>query len=675
MIDAAGVGTDEFDKSIISPTSGNGVGASIFFSRKGSVTDVIKSDINSLKIEYGKYFVGDHTSYLETMDVFKYVKELYTLRVAKDSSIAYSVVRRTPTVFETVTTGKDADTVTLVSALSDGILALVGGKYYKYLGDSTAAAGDTVTFLDTVTTPTTELESIFDAGDVLQVNYWVEYSLVWSPSTMDFVACIGGGTEATTETSTFKFEAGSIVRIDGVYYTYNGASSIDAGSIIFKDTVTTTTTEVESVFVGSVLDDVNWSITNFRYEDIEDYMLASDEAYIIASKNPGVWGKSLAFSTEYSPSSYDENISNIYVTTKHDGAVLDISEVSLIPAKNGFQLQIIGNEVFKNDENFSMKVSTSILANTEVSDVASTTLGGGDDGVEPDAEALTKALSKYSDADGIRFIGIADMSLQTIVPGYSGMLDSLNAVTRKDAVAVHSIPAAHESDTDAVSAYKQSTSVASSYSIFCSPSVYTQDIDNGITKVLTGNSGHILGNLCRVAGSEALGPWISSAGWENGQLKVVDLFKSWNKDERKVLANDQVNPIRKKVGKGIALYDQFTSQKHATATQYLNVRMLLTYAKVKIEDIVEHYQFRMNDEDTRSLLKDLADFEFTKILNRNGLYKFETVCDETNNTSVEISKGELVLDYYLDPKIPYRLGRIRAVLVKTGADFSSVKFV
>ena len=99
----------------------------------------------------------------------------------------------------------------------------------------------------------------------------------------------------------------------------------------------------------------------------------------------------------------------------------------------------------------------------------------------------------------------------------------------------------------------------------------------------------------------------------------------------------------------------------------------MIYLKKVIENILETYQFRMNNAETRELLSDLVSFELQKIKDNGGAYNVKVVCDETNNTPDIIQRGELVLDYFIDPSIPYRVGNARAVIVKTGDSFDTVK--
>lgn len=49
-----------------------------------------------------------------------------------------------------------------------------------------------------------------------------------------------------------------------------------------------------------------------------------------------------------------------------------------------------------------------------------------------------------------------------------------------------------------------------------------------------------------------------------------------------------------------------------------------------------------------------------------GLYWFEVICDERNNTPEIIANGDVMLDVYIDPVLPAKRIHLNAIVPKTG---------
>jgi phage tail sheath protein FI len=93
-------------------------------------------------------------------------------------------------------------------------------------------------------------------------------------------------------------------------------------------------------------------------------------------------------------------------------------------------------------------------------------------------------------------------------------------------------------------------------------------------------------------------------------------------------------------------------------------RDLIQKIKKLVEEIVSCFEFELNDEITRlrikanieHALRDKCSFDFKL----NCILDFEVVCDESNNTCVEIDKGQVIVHVHLLPQgyIVFTLGRI-----------------
>ena len=126
-------------------------------------------------------------------------------------------------------------------------------------------------------------------------------------------------------------------------------------------------------------------------------------------------------------------------------------------------------------------------------------------------------------------------------------------------------------------------------------------------------------------------------------------------------------------GKGIAIWGQKTLYGRPSALDRANVRWLLIVVENAIEEFLEEYEFEINDEISRALVRSAVYDYLASIKSRRGLYDFDVVCDYTNNSPEQIDNYIMNVDYYLQPvkAAEYLYGR--AVITRTGVDFLDVR--
>lgn len=95
--------------------------------------------------------------------------------------------------------------------------------------------------------------------------------------------------------------------------------------------------------------------------------------------------------------------------------------------------------------------------------------------------------------------------------------------------------------------------------------------------------------------------------------------------------------------------NQTAKQKPVSALSKIHVRELVIYLQDEIENMLQNYQWELNTQTLRDTIKQKADYILENIQNNGGIYAYNSVCDETNNTSEVIDNEMVVLDLEIEP--------------------------
>jgi len=168
-------------------------------------------------------------------------------------------------------------------------------------------------------------------------------------------------------------------------------------------------------------------------------------------------------------------------------------------------------------------------------------------------------------------------------------------------------------------------------------------------------------------------PWWIAAGWRRGLLPILDVYRRLTEGERDILYDNEINAMRYKPGKGISIWGQKTLTPVASALDRANVRWLLIVIENAIETFLEDFVFEFNDEYTRSLVRSAVRSYLETIKNRRGMYSFDVVCDDSNNSANDIDNYRLNVDTYVQPIKGAEYIYNRVIITRTGVDFSTVE--
>ena len=145
-------------------------------------------------------------------------------------------------------------------------------------------------------------------------------------------------------------------------------------------------------------------------------------------------------------------------------------------------------------------------------------------------------------------------------------------------------------------------------------------------------------------------PWFAPAGINRGGLgQVIRPERKLAQSDRDTLYSGKVNPIATFPGQGTVVYGQKTLQTKASALDRVNVRRLLISLKSYISQVAQNLVFEQNTVATRnSFLAQVNPF-LESVQQRQGLYAFKVVMDESNNTADVIDRNEMIGQIYIQP--------------------------
>lgn len=144
-------------------------------------------------------------------------------------------------------------------------------------------------------------------------------------------------------------------------------------------------------------------------------------------------------------------------------------------------------------------------------------------------------------------------------------------------------------------------------------------------------------------------PWFAPAGFTRGGLSVIQAERKLSPSDRDTLYLGNVNSIATFPGQGVVAYGQKTLQKKASALDRINVRRLLIELKSHIGQVSNTLVFEQNSNSTRNRFLSQVNPYLDSIQQRQGLYAFKVVMDDTNNTADVIDRNQLVGQIFIQP--------------------------
>lgn len=167
-------------------------------------------------------------------------------------------------------------------------------------------------------------------------------------------------------------------------------------------------------------------------------------------------------------------------------------------------------------------------------------------------------------------------------------------------------------------------------------------------------------------------PWFAPAGLNRGALtRVIRTERILSKADRDALYSGNVNPIATFPNNGVVVFGQKTLQKRASALDRVNVRRLLIQLKGYIGQLAQNLVFEQNTIATRNSFLSQVNPYLETVQQRQGLYAFRVVMDDSNNTPDVVDRNQLVGQIFLQPTKTAEYIVLDFNVLPTGAEFPS----
>ena len=166
--------------------------------------------------------------------------------------------------------------------------------------------------------------------------------------------------------------------------------------------------------------------------------------------------------------------------------------------------------------------------------------------------------------------------------------------------------------------------------------------------------------------------WFAPAGLNRGGLGgVIQAERKLSPTNRDNLYVGKVNPIATFPNVGVTAFGQKTLQQKASALDRINVRRLLIALKRYIGNIGKTLIFEQNTTVTRNRFLSQVTPYLESVQQRQGLYAFKVIMDETNNTPDVIDRNQLVGQIYLQPTRTAEFILLDFNILPTGVEFGA----
>jgi phage tail sheath protein FI len=174
------------------------------------------------------------------------------------------------------------------------------------------------------------------------------------------------------------------------------------------------------------------------------------------------------------------------------------------------------------------------------------------------------------------------------------------------------------------------------------------------------------------ANDNSAAEWFAPAGLNRGGIMgAIGVVNRLTHADRDTLYEGKVNPIAQFPGQGIVAFGQKTLQSKPSALDRINVRRLLITVKKYIASTSRYLVFEQNTAETRNKFLNTVNPYLEGIQQRQGLYAFRVVMDDSNNTPDVIDRNILQGAIFLQPTKTAEFIQIDFNILPTGATFGA----
>tara|TARA_Y100000592_G_scaffold70636_1_gene109868 strand:+ start:6597 stop:8351 length:1755 start_codon:yes stop_codon:yes gene_type:complete len=276
-----------------------------------------------------------------------------------------------------------------------------------------------------------------------------------------------------------------------------------------------------------------------------------------------------------------------------------------------------------------------------------------------------QAISLMANQDDYRYNVISTPGLIKANAAQGGQITTLvnNCVSRGDAMAIVDLV---NYNTALNTVVTQAAGFDSSYAATYWP--WVRVVDPNTSELVYVPASTVIPGVYAFTDSTS-DPWFAPAGITRGGLSVVNAERRLTVGNRDTLYEANVNPIATFPGQGVVVFGQKTLQKKASALDRVNVRRLLIALKNFIGQVADTLVFDQNTIITRNNFLSQVNPYLESVQQRQGLFAFKVVMDDSNNTPDVVDRNEMVGQIFLQPTKTAEFIILDFNVLPTGATF------
>lgn len=565
----------------------------------------------------------------------------------------------------------DGDATVDVSNLSSGVSGNLVGKDISIVVDGVVV----VKTVSSVLGSTLTLDSVIPAA-VADIGT----AFVGSPSvTFDVSGVLDGVADVTysnvlpayiTASSLVGKTADLLIALDN--------STTQAESLVINSVLGSVIT-FDSIINNGMLVDTTTAIAPFIEASADGFMdptafIQTDNAMTIFASDEGEWSKDLRIEIITDPvivKEADAFIINVYFKDNVVVPVETFTASRIEGKKDGYGRNIFLDELLESSNYISgisnPLVDSSVLPAAVTSKLNLIKFVGGDDGAPVTDTNMVFSADLMANKNSYPMTLFLDGGWATV--GFQKKLIEI-CENRKDSMAILSVPISAEFSNnylnEIVDYRKMTLNANTSHGALFSCHVEITDKFNDRT-IFVAPDGYAAASVNYSAANYEI--WYPPAGFKRGNLNVNDTLIRFKDGDMDYLYDQGINPIRFYPGKGIAIWGQKTLSSRPSSLDRMNVRLLLMVIEPAIAEFLEDYLFDLNTDGIRTLVRIGIENYMENIKARNGVYDFYVVCDDTNNTGVDIDNHRMNVDVFIKPVQSVEYIYFTTILTPTGVDF------
>lgn len=459
----------------------------------------------------------------------------------------------------------------------------------------------------------------------------------------------------------------------GNYFHYSALAFLEQGNIMYCKRVVN-----GALYGGCAIAQAGGTNVSFVAGEASAAFVAEsvypNSVFYVFGKDPGVWNNKLSVSIVQSDPTNYEFIIEVYQLNDSNVRVKVESWVVSRKVKNDGNGNPQFLETVINGFSSYIKVfNNSAIADTVLPQYGTyVSLACGSDGNAVATGDYTTGWDFFANKDRIKVALLINGGATTVAVQQKMVTI---AEDRQDCIALLDVPYSALTSAADIVTWRQSTqNFNSSYCALYAPWVKINDPYNNQMIVLP-PSGYV---AARFAVNDDKGyRWTAVAG-EMGILNVPSITNVFTQGERDVLYPAQINPIQMFPNEGIMIWGQKTEQVRTSATDRINVRMLLNLIKESAATSLRQFLFKPNNETTRFRVQAALD-EYLGSLSSKGAFQtesgdrgFRVECSTTNNTPQTIVNHELHVDIYVKPISVTEYIQLQVIVTNSSVNFAEL---